>query len=468
MTLTREEYRAVLQPLKSDPDKLIENILNLWEDNQLLEERNQEQAEAIKKLTKRVEELERASHRQAAPFRINEDKRSKKPGKPGQKPGHKGHYRKCDPSRITEHIEVALPHCPQCKGHLSYVRSIEQTIEEIPKVQPRVVRLRTYSGECSRCGQVHSTHPLQVGLATGAAGVHLGPNALALVVKLQHCYGMTKRKTTQVLEELFSIRVTPGALVGIAHRAAKKLKPAYEGLLEKVKGADVVHADETSWYVGRPGYWLWVFGNKMLTVFKVANSRGRAVIHEMVGKTFEGVLVSDCLNIYDDASAVQHKCYAHHLKAMSKAMEKHQDQGQGFLNELRLLLIAAMALKQSIEQIGKKQYEKCCRNLEKKADRLIIPPRPDPIEEKIANRLRKQRDHLFTFLYHQQVDATNNLAERQLRPAVIARKVSCGNRTENGARTWEILASLAATCQQNYISFDQMVANAMRFSTDQA
>lgn len=69
-------------------------------------------------------------------------------------------------------------------------------------------------------------------------------------------------------------------------------------------------------------------------------------------------------------------------------------------------------------------------------------------EEKVRNRLRKQQDHLFTFLDHRAVDATNNLAERQLRPAVISRKLSCGNKTFNGANTWAILASLAATAQQ--------------------
>ena len=45
------------------------------------------------------------------------------------------------------------------------------------------------------------------------------------------------------------------------------------------------------------------------------------------------------------------------------------------------------------------------------------------------------RDHLFTFLDHAVADATNNLAERQLRPAVISRKLSCGDKTDAGART---------------------------------
>jgi hypothetical protein len=79
------------------------------------------------------------------------------------------------------------------------------------------------------------------------------------------------------------------------------------------------------------------------------------------------------------------------------------------------------------------------------------------VDEKVANRLRKKRDRLFTFLYHDNVDATNNLAERQLRPAVIARKVSCGNRTEKGAATWQTLASISATASQQQVSFKELV-----------
>ena len=74
-------------------------------------------------------------------------------------------------------------------------------------------------------------------------------------------------------------------------------------------------------------------------------------------------------------------------------------------------------------------------------------------------RLWKQRDHLFTFLERAEVPATNNLAERQLRPAVIARKISCGNKTPKGAHAWEVLASIAATCRQTGKSFIQSLAD---------
>ena len=105
------------------------------------------------------------------------------------------------------------------------------------------------------------------------------------------------------------------------------------------------------------------------------------------------------------------------------------------------------------------------QTLETRFEQLLSTPRPPDKqgqqEKKVRNRLRKQQDHLFTFLDHHAVDATNNLAERQLRPAVISRKLSCGNKTPNGANTWAILASLAATAQQQGDSFTEQVAHAM-------
>jgi len=90
-------------------------------------------------------------------------------------------------------------------------------------------------------------------------------------------------------------------------------------------------------------------------------------------------------------------------------------------------------------------------------------PRACAQEEAVRARLWKQRDHLFVFLEQAGVDATNNLAERQLRPAVIRRKLSCGgNKSRRGARTFEVLASLAATCRQRGEDFLQMASDAAR------
>ena len=209
-----------------------------------------------------------------------------------------------------------------------------------------------------------------------------------------------------------------------------------------------------------PGWWLWVFTTQLLTFYVVAQSRGRDLLNDILGKDFSGVLISDCLAIYDDATALQHKCYAHHHKAVRQAKALHPQQGEGFLSEVAAMLRAAVALQQEKADLSRQTFRDLQQALERKAVQLLEFPRSEPNEEAVRKRLNKQRDHLFTFLDHDGVNATNNLAERQLRPAVIARKISCGNKTPKGARTWQILTPLAATCAQRATSFIAEIARA--------
>ena len=124
------------------------------------------------------------------------------------------------------------------------------------------------------------------------------------------------------------------------------------------------------------------------------------------------------------------------------------------------MLRAAVALQKQKAELSPQTFSDLRQALQHKAVQLLEPPRSEPNEEAVRKRLHKQRDHLFTFLDHDGVEATNNLAERQLRPAVIARKISCGNKTPKGARTWQILTSLAATCAQRATSFVAALARA--------
>ncbi|MEO0645072.1 MAG: IS66 family transposase [Cyanobacteria bacterium J06650_10] len=404
-----------------------------------------------------------------APFRIDERKRSQKPKKPGRKPGHRGAWRQSPPpSERDEHIEVPLSLCPDCRHDLdiSNQRAIEQTIIEAPVVVPRIIRLRTYRNHCSHCEtQVSSHHPLQVSTATGAAGTHLGPRALGLAATLNKDLKLTMRKSTQVLNQLLGLTLSPGGLSQALDRVAGQVEGDYEQTLETLRASEVIHTDETGWWVGGSGYTLWVYTNKDSTYYQVVSSRNRATAEAILGKDFKGVLVSDCLSVYDGIEGEQQKCYAHHLKALSKALQSEAGKGSAYLLELRALLHTAMLLKRLQDGLPDDQRQALRQALETRFEQLLVTPRPPDNkgqqEEKVRNRLRKQQDHLFTFLDHPAVDATNNLAERQLRPAVISRKLSCGNKTTDGANTWAILASLAATAQQQGDSFTEQVARAM-------
>ena len=460
----RENPARLLQAALRQAEQLAQIIPerdHLRTQNAWLHQQLEAKTKRIAELQEALEAAERAAHRQAAPFRIEERKRLVAPKRPGRKQGHPGAFRH-QPDQVDEYTEVELCACPHCGGREFIDQSqIEQFIEDIPPVRPRVTRLRTYEATCMRCAQsVRSRHPLQMSLATGAAGVQLGPRALALAADLNKAKGLSMRKTCAILRDCFGLQLSPGGLSQALDRLAAKLKPQYDAIATELRQAPVLHSDETSWWVAGPGWWLWVFTASQFTFYVVAKSRGRDLLKDILGKDFGGVLVSDCLAIYDDTTALQHKCYAHHHKAISKAKALHPHQGEGFLCEVAAMLRAAVALQEQKALLSLETFDDLRQALQHKAVQLLEPPRSEPNEEAVRNRLNKQRDHLFTFLDYDGVDATNNLAERQLRPAVIARKISCGNKTLNGARTWQILASLAATCAQRTTSFIAELARA--------
>jgi transposase len=443
-----DQPALILPRVLADLDKasLIDLIIRqggqlheLWQENEALKQR--------------IEELERAGQHAVAPFRIREEKRKQDKKQAGAPRGHVGHYRQVS-GPLDERVEVPLPACPHCGGGLTQLKPVRQVIEEL-LIRPYRLALTTYEGQCASCGRVSSTHPWQVSHGQGSSGCQLGIQATTLAVALNHQFGMSKQGVCRLFTEQFGLPLTIGGLVALQHRIAQGLQADYEALRHQARQSAVLHSDETSWYVGSPHSWLWTFTTPDFTLYQVASSRKREVIESVIGSAYEGVLVSDCLAVYDGVCSQQQKCLAHHLKAIRLALE--QAPNSEYLLDWQRLLQAAIQLKKQQGCLPQPVYWDQVIALVLEATTLLNKPRAAPCEEKIWLRLAKQADHLFVFLRLEQVEATNNRAERSLRPAVIHRKVSCGNKTPKGANTWQILASLTTTARQNHIDFTQKV-----------
>jgi transposase len=407
----------------------------------------------VRQLTAKVAALEdelRRSKRQAAPF--SKDRPKPKPKPPGQKPGHAPAFRAApSPAAVTETIRVPLTTCPRCGTPVRKVADnppIFQT--DLPPIQPIVRRFDTQRGFCPSCRKmVHSRHPNQTSTAVGAAAAQIGPRAKALAADLKHRLGLSFRKITDLFESHFGITLTPGAIVQSNERLAKRAAPAYEDLRLQARQSPAVHLDETGWRIGSRSAWLWVATTKALTFYTIRPSRGHAVVEEILGQRFAGVLASDGLPTYDVVVARWKQTCLAHLLTRCKDMAASKTRGAvRFPRAVARLLRQAMALRIRGPTLSPHGLAVARGRIEAALDRLLAYHRVDPDNERLAAHLFKHRAHLLTFLDHPEVDPTNNLAERQLRPAVIARKLSAGNRTDRGARTHAILASLAATCRQ--------------------
>lgn len=85
--------------------------------------------------------------------------------------------------------------------------------------------------------------------------------------------------------------------------------------------------------------------------------------------------------------------------------------------------------------------------------------------QRLARHLADHRHEWFLYLYNPELPTTNNLAERQIRPGVITRKVGGCNKTARGAFATKTFASLLATCRQQGRSYRALLTQLLHAST---
>ena len=426
--------------------------------------------EQVRHLHKQMEEATRAGKRQATPFARK--KRVAQPKRPGRKKGQGrfSYRRKPAPEEVTETKEASLACCPECSGSLTERKEHEQFVVDIPPVEPVITRYVTHSGYCSHCRRrVRSRHPEQISDATGAAGVVVGPRAKALAADMKHRLGISYGNVCASLNDAFGLQVTRSGWCQADIRLAEQAHPVYEELVDVLRESAVVHADETGWRIGTLSAWLWVFTNREATVYTICPSRGHEVVVNMLGAEFAGVLASDCFRAYDAKALddwLKQKCVGHLLRNLSEIEASKTRGAVRFARQVTALLREAIQLKTEKADLPLEVFEERAAALEQRLDALIHTRRrfTDPDNARFAKRLRKHREHLLRFLYVDGLDATNNQAERMLRPAVITRKTTGCNRTAGGAEAHAILASVLATCHQRAIPILDFLVELQRAS----
>lgn len=439
------------------------------------QERMQRQQERLRQerdgLKQELELARRAGRRQAAPFSKGTPKANpKRPGRqPGGAYGRKGH--RPIPDHVDEEIGVPLPnHCPDCGGPSVAMTWTDQYQTEIVR-KTQVTHFCIEVGRCRQCGKrVQGRHPRQSSDAVGAAGSQLGPEAVALATVLNKQLGLAYSKTAAVLEQGFGLRVTRGALSHAMQRVAGVCQPAYESLIRVVRSSPSVTADETGWRVGGHRWWLWVVATDEVTVYGILPGRGFAQAAQLLGGDFGGFLVHDGWCIYDRfVSAFHQSCQQHLIRRCTAMAENQSATAAAFPLAVKRLLQHGLQLRDRHAEGGMSdgglsiatgKIEARLRDLLQRNYRLQE-------NQRLANHLVEQSPHLFTYLRCPGLEATNWRAEQALRPAVVARKVWGGNRTETGAHTQEVLMSVLRTCHQQARDSIPLLVDLLRSPTRQ-
>ena len=447
---------------KRDLDQSRQENERLRKENDRLQRETERLKQETERLRRELEAALRASKRQAAPHSRGKPKAN--PKRPGRKSGRHYGRQACrpTPSRVDEQIAVPLPeHCPHCGGGVEREGCETQYQEEIVR-RTMVRRFDIAVGHCHDCQRrVQGRHPLQTSDAVGVGNVQLGPEALTLAAILNKQMGLSLGHTRQVLSYGVGLEVSRGGLYRALARTANRAEPTYDQLVKTARQAAVNGMDETGWKVGGLLQWLHVAVSTQVTVYAILPGRGYGQSVEILGAEYDGFLIHDGWSPYYRFDLAFHQsCLAHLLKRCREMALVASPAARGFPCAVEHLLETSLQLRDRYErgELSEHGVRTATGKLEAKLDRMLETRRQNASNRRLARHLKHERRWLFTFLYCPGLDATNNAAERAIRGMVIARKVWGGNRTWNGARTHQILASVLRTCwQQGKDSFVRCV-----------
>lgn len=403
-----------------------------------------------------IERLKRDGKRQAAPF--SKGKRVANPKKPGRKPGE-GRFRRREapaPEEITRHVPVPVEdrECPRCGGELETEKVETATVTDVPAV----VKLErtAFHREVCRClrcqGRVWGRHPELPDDQRGATAHRLGPRLLALAQLLHYEIGIPVRKVPRVLRAFCGVCVTQGALTQDALRRARRaVGDAYTALKEQLRQEDVVNTDDTGWKVGGAPAFLMAFVGSFVAVFQIRRQHRNVEVREAIGDDYAGTLGCDGGRSYDArklADKPQQKCLSHVLRLLSEALAGQRGRPRHFGLRLAALLREAIALWRRRGTMVVSEYE---AEVVRLGQAVTYHLRWRRYTNDANRRLQSELGHhhgkgnLLRFLTSPGVEPTNNRAERALRPAVIARKVSHCSKSEGGADAHAVFVSVLYT-----------------------
>jgi transposase len=340
--------------------------------------------------------------------------------------------------------------CDGCGGALpaSGQRRVGRSqVVELPPIRAVVVEAWRYAARCRACG-ARTVAAAPAGLEPGRT---FGPGVEATVAYRRERHHLGYERLAEVCRDVLGLAVSEGAVAGMLARLAERARPAYDALGAEVRAGPVIHSDETSARVRGRTWWQWVFGTPDASYHVIAPSRGGDVIDAFLGDAVPEVWCSDLWAPQVGTPAERRQvCLGHQLRDLTYAVEADAGDERAWAAELRHTFGRAIRLHHERGRVSPASFARRRTLIERATDRLVFGPplAPKTNARRLQQRSREHRAGLYVFLHRDDVEPTNNAAERDLRTSVIHRKVTGGHRSAWGAEASAIVTSLLATARK--------------------
>ena len=377
-----------------------------------------------------------------------ESKKPKSGKKRGAQPGHEGHRRELLPLEAVDHVvDVYPPTCENCEAALPNVADpdpMRHQVTELPEPKPEVTEFRCHAVNCA-CG--HRTRASLDGIADSA----FGPRLSAIIAMLTGVYHLSRRTAQRAANELLGVEISLGAISSIEHRVSEALESSVDEAWQKVRAAKVKYTDGTSWLQSGTTMQLWTIAAACATVFKILTEATANTLRPLFGKRI-GTLVSDRASaLYFWAMETRQICWAHLLRQFVSFSERDGptgEHGQRLLDYTGLIFEYWHAFKAGhlsrtslVERIRpvRRDFEAALQKAAALGIKGLSGSCLDILHHKKA---------LWTFIDEDDVEPTNNEAEREIRAFVLWRKKSFGAQSERGHLFAERVMTVAHTSRK--------------------
>lgn len=373
-------------------------------------------------------------------------KRKKSKRKRGGQMGHPGHRRALLPAEQVdatfEHFPDACTECGESLPAETDPDALRHQVTELPPIQPHTTEHRLHAVSCG-CGCV-TRAVLPEHVPVGA----FGPRLVSMVALLTGLYRLSKRNTVRALRELFGVKMSLGSVSQCERLLSRALAEPHRELHEHIMGLPLVHADETSWQQGHKRHWLWVACTTTVAFFMIQAGRTTVCAKRLLGESpwLKAILVTDRLASYGFWPGRRQVCWAHLARLFQGFAEnKRGTYAQIYGSQLQTLTKQMFQWWGRVRDgtLARSTFQRKMRPLRNQLEDILAQAAACPclsINGK-AKSLLSARDALWTFVFVEGVECTNNQAERDLRHAVIHRRTSFGTDSSRGSRFIERMLS---------------------------
>jgi len=372
----------------------------------------------------------------------------------GQK-GHKGHT--LQQVESPDKIVTCLPGICTC-GHEfkgdQLILSEKRQVFDIPQPKLEITEYQIFKACCPVCGQEHK------GIAPEGvnAPAQYGNKVKAFAVLLNVHYKLPFKKIQLLFSDLFGYPINESTISTAGEICYEKLEKSERIIKSKIIDNNVVHADETGLRTAGKLHWLHTATTRLYTYLFVHEKRGSGAIqsNKSILQDYIGWLVHDCWASYFNLGKIKHAiCGAHILRELEGLIETRGTKWAKVFKSF-LLFVYKMPFEERVTR--RKHIESIYDRICEIGEKAESPPVKTTGRKgrykrtkgrNLVERLIKEKDAVLAFAFNKEVPFTNNLAERDIRPAKVKQKISNCFRTFKGAEIYARIEGFISTARKN-------------------